>query len=594
MMAPLALTPLALTLLGLSAHAEPIAGAVQVRLTDDALDVAADLVEQVDPVIDEPDVGAAVSCWDRVGVRDFNLDVPIDLVGLSPGRDTLTLYVGFGDITGSDMTLYSEDTEYTDACFEFTNAIHEVAVRDAELVGTLTLAPDGEGFAVGWYSAPLLSADIETDFENVPDDLALEYFEDTLLDLITAEIEAALPPLLDDALAAAVLQGDYGDYGVDVSLVDVVLEPGSMGLGADGSVSFIGEAACAVPADPGAPGGRTVSLPLNQPDGAALGVGLTESFTNALLHTGWRAGAFCFGSETADTLADRLAVVVDPSIATFDVAAVLGAPPVLTVDDGAMRIRLTDLALTVTGRSDDGDVELVQADIDLSAAATVGFAPSLTALTLSLSDLDITFDALALRRILPAYESHVQPLLEDHLARWLEDELQQVPVFSSLYYALGLAIVVERAEPRDGGLELWMGLADPSSLDQVAPETTDLTVEAGRTSAALAWDGADDQGGGVVFSWQVDDGPWSAWTEDRAAEAWALEPGDHVARVKARDVWLNEDPTPAEAAFEISSENARRGGEGCTGCAGGPVGGPAAAFFAGLALLGLRRRDPVA
>ena len=579
---------IALLAVGL-AQAGPLAGDVQVVLYDDALDVAAQLVEGLDPSIDEPDLGAAVSCWDRVGVRDFNLDVPIDLVGLSPGAGTLTVYVGFGPITGADMTVYGEDEDWTDLCPEFETALHSVSITDAELVATVTLAPAGGGFSVGWTDAPLVYGDLTTDFEDVPDDEVLYFVEDTLRALVADELQAALPPLLDEALAEAAFQGDYDGLAVDMALSDVDLTPQRLGLAATGTVRNTAPAGCPLPPDPGAPEGRAVALPLDDPAGAALGVGLTEGFTNALLHTSWSAGAFCFGSESADTLADRLAVVVDPDIATFEVQAVLGAPPVLTLDDGGMSVSLSDLALTVTGRSDGGSVRLVDAELDLSADATVGFAPSLTALTLSLSDLQVDFRTLALQRVLPAFADDVEPLLEDWLAGWLEDELQELPVFSSLYYGLGWAIVVDEARPAAGGLELWLDLADPADLDQTPPDTAIESLEVGQTSIAVAWSAEDDAGGPLAWSWQVDDGAWSAWTNAGSAEVWALPEGDHVIRVQARDAWLNVDPTPAERAFTLSADNPRRGGESCAGCASSGRSAPAWGIL-GLLLVGLRRR----
>ena len=96
---------------------------------------------------------------------------------------------------------------------------------------------------------------------------------------------------------------------------------------------------------------------------------------------------------------------------------------------------LRDLDLEVTGRSDSGSVSLLSAQMDVDAAAAVGFSPNLTALNLSLSDLQLSFEGLSISRILPGYESHIEPIIEEQLARWLEGELQRVPVMSSLYYA---------------------------------------------------------------------------------------------------------------------------------------------------------------
>lgn len=566
-------------------------GDIQLRLFDPALDAAADLAETYDSTLAEPDLGDAFSCWDRVGVSNFNLDVPIDLVGLSPGQDTLTLYVGFGDITGAGMTLYGQDADWFDSCPEFSAAIHSIALRNPELVGTLLLEPDGAGFSVSWYSPPLFSADIESDIESVPDDLVLGFLEDTLVDLLTAEIEAALPPILNESLAQAAFQGDYDDYALDISLQDVQLQPGSLALGARTEVSFVGRPACAVPAGGAGPGGRDVAINLDDPQESAFGVGLTERFTNALLHMSWQSGAFCMRADATEALSARLAALVDPDILQIEAAASLAEPPVLVLEGSGMSLSLRGLQIDVTGRSDSGDVSLVSAQIDLDGRARVGFSPSLTAVTLSLSNLDLRFNDLSLGHIRPTFSDHIQPLLEEQIAAWLAAELQRIPMFSSLYYGLGYAIVVDRAAPVDGGLALWVDLLDPATVDQVAPETTIDAVEAGRSSARVAWSATDDQPGPLLWSYSLDGGAWSAFTEDVETELWGLDEGQHSVAVKARDTWLNEDGSPAEAHFTISQDNALRGGEGCGGCAGlGPRSAGLLGLLAGLTGLLARRR----
>ena len=80
-----------------AALAMPVEGALQLRLTPAALDLAADQVEDLDPVLTEDEVSATdVECYDLLGIQDFNLSVPIDSVTLTPGNGTLRVQVELG------------------------------------------------------------------------------------------------------------------------------------------------------------------------------------------------------------------------------------------------------------------------------------------------------------------------------------------------------------------------------------------------------------------------------------------------------------------------------------------------------------------
>ena len=86
--------------------------AIQVRAFPGAVAFAEAHAEALDPSWAYDDLYAeAVSCYDVVGIRDFNLSVPIDEVSLTLGPDTLTVQVDFGLIRGEDMNLYSYDSE---------------------------------------------------------------------------------------------------------------------------------------------------------------------------------------------------------------------------------------------------------------------------------------------------------------------------------------------------------------------------------------------------------------------------------------------------------------------------------------------------
>jgi MYXO-CTERM domain-containing protein len=97
----------------------------------------------------------------------------------------------------------------------------------------------------------------------------------------------------------------------------------------------------------------------------------------------------------------------------------------------------------------------------------------------------------------------------------------------------------------------------------------------------------------LAFSTRVDGGSWSRWSVEQSLSLNDVLPGTHFFEVKAKDAWLNEDPTPAELSFEITkpeSEARDRPGLANCDCAAAP--GRSSTFWVFLvaALLPFRRR----
>ena len=88
----------------------------------------------------------------------------------------------------------------------------------------------------------------------------------------------------------------------------------------------------------------------------------------------------------------------------------------------------------------------------------------------------------------------------------------------------------------------------------------------------------------------MDDAGWSSWTADAEVTLDNLWEGEHTVQVKARDAWLNEDPSPAVVSFTVTAEDLGPGGLGC-GCGGGGAAGALTAALGALPV-GARRRRP--
>ena len=86
----------------LPAFALPASGDLQVRLHAPTLAFAELQAEGLDPFVAEDDLGQDdVDCWDRVGVADFNLSVPLDAVALEADQGVFRVDVAFGDLLGT-------------------------------------------------------------------------------------------------------------------------------------------------------------------------------------------------------------------------------------------------------------------------------------------------------------------------------------------------------------------------------------------------------------------------------------------------------------------------------------------------------------
>ena len=105
------------------ALALPVSGDLQVRLHEPALGFTEAQAEGLDPFLSDPDLFEnAIDCWDRVGIEDFNLAVPINTVSLSTDDGVFLVSVEFGDLLGTGWTVYSEDSETFDTCPEFESS----------------------------------------------------------------------------------------------------------------------------------------------------------------------------------------------------------------------------------------------------------------------------------------------------------------------------------------------------------------------------------------------------------------------------------------------------------------------------------------
>src|SRR5262245_45839539 len=96
-------------------------------------------------------------------------------------------------------------------------------------------------------------------------------------------------------------------------------------------------------------------------------------------------------------------------------------------------------------------------------------------------------------------------------------------------------------------------------VDNTPPDTQitggpDGTISA--TSATFAFAGTDNlsPAAGLAFAWRLDGGVFSAFSGSTTATLSGLTPGSHTFAVRSRDLAGNEDQSPAERKFTISTQ----------------------------------------
>jgi len=536
------------------------AGDLQIHTRTSALGFAEAQLEALDPVIAEDEIRAEMSCYDAVGVRDLNLDVPIETATLYTKQGELSLRLAFGPITGADMVLFGEDSDTFDTCAEFEAELRTISLTDAVITASLTPGIVGDRLSLEWASAPLLTGDLDTDIAWFPDDLTLLLIEDLLLEAARARIAEGVPSLLEAWLGDALTDGEYGALTVTLSIADVTADTDGLRPALDAEISS--EASdCVLLPRPGATG-RSPTLPLDSAPDSDLVIGITELAIDEALTASWEAGLFCGEPERLAELAEDIAAVIDPDVAGIRAESTLAAPPTLVVSANGAILALTGQSVTVLGAVEGVEQTLMTAEMDLIADAQLGFAPEIASVVLSLTELQISFTSFETPHIQVGMESLAARWLEAWLADALADELAEVVLFDALYRTLGLVLRLDAITPRDGGLELAVTLfdADDPEVDGVPPDTQLAISRVEETAVELSWGGTDDREGPLAWSHQVDGAGWQTWT-DETTLALELDPGTHEIAVKARDAWLNEDPTPAKATVEISTSS--RGGGGC-------------------------------
>lgn len=571
--------------------------AVQVHLTDGAIVFAEETVEALDPRLVYAELSQVdASCYDLAGIRDFNLDIPIDIADIQLSEDQLVVDLQFGTIYGENMVVFAEDEDWLDACASFETDLLYLSVTNGRITAPLTLATGPAGdFDEGqlrfdWAEPPVLTGDLDMDLAWVPDDLVLWLVEDLIFQEAEALLEAELPGQLSAFLGEASYAGDYGGLVGEMALSDASLSSQTLDLYVDASVS----ADAAIPCEIGDPGsGAPPTLPsprltLGDPQGADLAVAVTEAFMGESLHAAWEAGWMCVPSETMDALVQTIAPWIDPAVVKLEGWATVDSAPGIQATADGLLLDIPDLRIEISGRIDGSRQPLATVHMDIAGLGVPGYDAALTAVTLSMVEPQLTVRDIQLDHIPngPVVGPLIQDAIEAWATEWVAAALADVVLFDALYSSWDILARLERTESLDGGLALWFELyhSDDPEVDTEAPNTQIALTDTRKDRASFQATGTDDREGPLAYSWQVDGRGWSDWSTDDTFTATDLDEGEHTVEVIARDGWLNVDGSPATARVTVQPP-----ADPLTEC-GCQSGTRGALWLWPLALLGLRAR----
>lgn len=555
----------------------------------EGIEVVREVLSEQTYHVDYPEFASVYGCYDEIGVRDFNLDVPINDVVVDLEGSTVNLGVHFGTIEGTGMTLFANDSDWADACVGFETGLDLVRLDNARLTAGFDVAVEGGIVVLEFVEAPALSGDLQTDVGWFPDEIALAFFEEAILSSIADSIGGMLPDTVASLSADAIQFGDYGDFEVGLALGDIAVDTQAMSFAATADIGWLGEGSC-VPSPNSEPStGRTPKLDLTDSPGSGFAVGITESMLNELFVAAWRDGYFCFDQQETSILVASLSSSFDPDVAGLTAQGSLGSAPRIKMSEAGIELVLEDLWLSIEGEHQGQKTEVLELRLDLRTLLDVQLDQAYTSFTLSVHDLEVQVRDLSAKHLLAKEDSgeRLVAFIETWAAGWAESKAQDVVLFSSLYYLWDLALKLDHVAYEPGGIELYASLFtdDDPAVDKVAPET-EVIAWGSEAGARLQWSGSDDRSEALVYSYRIDGGDWSGWTADGGAEATDLLPGVHEVEVVARDAWLNVDASPAIASFSVGT--AQTEPPGCSGCAGMGASGPWAVL---LGLLGLVRRQ---
>lgn len=592
--------------------------AVGLRLTENALsfverEASQRPLDYFNPRISKPDV----KCFDEVGVDNFQLSSFLDTAELdfheTPTGIQLTAYIDFIDIYGE---LWGDDSDTFDLCPSFGVTLNQAYVSG--IVFTADVKPyvdDAYNLFVDFNAPPqLLFDDVMIDVQYFPDfieDLVLsqEFVQDFLMRKINDALAQKVPEMLSDPLFEAVFTGTAGPVDYRIGIAEIAIDTDGantfLDVQVDAASGSTPPACVAFLPEPAFPVRGTSGLG-EYGDSSMLEISIADAAVNEVVWAAWKSGMMCYDAETHPLEAFRHVLEgINPladEMLQYEIS--MAKPPELVFEDGKLAAKMTGFHMEASALTPSGEEKLLlRVDADMSMGAVVEVDRATNRVLFSMDMMDITFDAIESEILFSdseQAEEHLKEFIAGFVIPRMQSKMQRYEVTNSVFPASDYLVMLDFVELREGHAVAGATLlrADDPSINHVAPDTF-VENDPGlvkKTHVSIEYSGTDDDSDVLLYSYRLDAGDWSAFTEKTEADLTALTEGPHTFEVKSRDRWQNEDGTPATATFQVAAVTERdmMGGCGCSldgQASSTPNAGAAGALFLAVAVgLSIRRR----
>ncbi len=540
-----------------TALAASVDGGVQIGLFDAGLDFIEERYQDQEFFVNEPEVAAEnVSCYSRVGIQNFNANVPIQSIDLSMGSDHLVIDILFGTIEGSNMVIFGEDDEFLDLCPRFETNFNSFSLENARVLVEVIPTASTASFDIEISGTPNVSGDLTTDIDWIPDQLVDGFVEDTIFARIEEIILERVPEIASTVLGPSLYAGEVGDVGMDVTLTDIHTDRKGLLVGIDVEAEWLGEG-CPVSGVVSEAIGLSPTIDFDNGDGAAIGVAITELQINRLFFEAWKGGLLCFDEGPLSRFSDAIEDAVNSTVSDGEVSIVFPHNPVFYIEDDRANLSIDNVLLAMNGNVDGADAELVQMEVNLTLGAELRIEREISSFVFTLTNVDMTvldFQADALLRDSAAVADNLKTLLEGWVSDTLVQRIEGVPIYGNLFHVSDIFLRVTEMELAEGVVVLTGALynSDDPLVDSEAPDTIASIESANTAFVNVTWEAEDDNNGPFAYAWRINNGAWSAWTSDTSGKIPTPDSGTHEIQVRARDDWLNVDTSPYTLLFEVT------------------------------------------
>jgi hypothetical protein len=548
-----------------AAWSAPVERGLQARVFPPALDFAAQELVETPISIGPEELVTEFECYFEVNVENFNLVASMESIDLLLEDGQLQVDIDFGTVIGYDIHLAAY-SGWLDLCIDFDATLLYLELENGHLTGQLAAVPGPTGIELAFIGEPELTGVLDSDISGFPDDLLWVFFNGLVKSEIEKVLTTEIPNLLEVPISGA-FASPFGELALDVAVVDVEME--AAGLYAAADVDLGGEG-----------NGRAPHI-LMEPRGQShVAVALTDGVLQELVGVTWGSGALAESSPISQLLLDELSSTLGlPDDVTTSLS--VGGVPSVTVGSEVVTMVLPGTTLEAYS----GGELLLRLVADLSAEVETRVEASQGSILLSAHEVAITVQEIDADALVASEdgEAHLADFLEGWVADAVSDAIDQTPVFTSQFLALGYVLLLDEVELIDKSVVAWFTVyrSDDPAVD-IIPPGTEVAVEVSDAGAVAQLGGDDDRPGELSYKWRVDGGSWSHWGWKTTVTLAGLAPGPHVVEAVSRDAWQNEDPTPASAEFSIAPPTVTEPLRTC-GCAHSP----AASSLAGLGWLAL-------